>query len=208
MIHPNFRNYPDIGEASGYVAADLDSLTSFFEGWLGRLHSNLSIYNEAKSLEEAFSYSTRLNDHPIVLSRTASDYTAIFVKGYSAVWNPVIYATQQLEVRGFVFGYRKNTYSPKTGEGIPGAVQMSVLSGSTDDSKNQQRTLSLTNQCSSWDFENDGEVLPFEDTSAYSRKKKVERFSLQALVAYANAVGIHLYDPNFYEGRPTVIRRS
>ncbi|UEA60031.1 hypothetical protein LK459_03875 [Gordonia otitidis] len=49
-----------------------------------------------------------------------------------------------------------------------------------------------------WRFEQQGEPLPFEDTSAYQRRRVKDRFTEQMLLDFAAHLGLFPMDEDFY----------
>lgn len=59
---------------------------------------------------------------------------------------------------------------------------------------------------SGWQFVASGDPLPFEDTEAYSRRRKRDRLNADILRAYGEALGIPFWDAHAY-GRDVVLLR-
>lgn len=49
-----------------------------------------------------------------------------------------------------------------------------------------------------WMFVDEGDPLPFEDTSTYQAQRVRDRFSQQTLITYAAALGLRPFDEDFY----------
>jgi hypothetical protein len=56
----------------------------------------------------------------------------------------------------------------------------------------------LINDAGRWCFYRFGEKQPFEDEKAYKSYRKTDRFTEEMLVRYCEALGIPVYDRNFY----------
>jgi hypothetical protein len=49
-----------------------------------------------------------------------------------------------------------------------------------------------------WVFEQSGEIQPYEDTSRYGARKIADRFTPEMIESYCAALGINLFDSDFY----------
>jgi hypothetical protein len=59
---------------------------------------------------------------------------------------------------------------------------------------------------SRWEFSEDGERLPFEETEKYEAKKIKDRLTFEMIERYCGHLGIELFDPDFYAGNGYVIQ--
>lgn len=59
---------------------------------------------------------------------------------------------------------------------------------------------------SKWEFRQSGHALPFENVKIYDSPKVRDRFSVDLVEAYCCALGITLFDPDFYWGDGFVIQ--
>jgi hypothetical protein len=71
----------------------------------------------------------------------------------------------------------------------------------TDPDDYLSRSIGLTNDGNRWEFEQLGEVQPFEQPERYLARKKTDRFTPEMLESYCAALGIRLFDPAFYGPR-------
>jgi len=62
------------------------------------------------------------------------------------------------------------------------------------------------NDVSGWEFRATGSPQPFERTEQYLKEKTADRFTSEMLGEYCHALGIDLFDENFYCGPGVLIR--
>jgi hypothetical protein len=65
-------------------------------------------------------------------------------------------------------------------------------------SLNRIRSVTLTNDVGGWEFTAEGEVQPYELTENYGNRKITDRFTPKMLESYCAALGIELFNPDFY----------
>jgi hypothetical protein len=82
-----------------------------------------------------------------------------------------------------------------------GAVQFALLGPEEGEYHHLVRRIELTNDGNRWEFEQLGEVQPFEQPERYLARKKTDRFTPEMLESYCAALGIRLFDPEFYGPR-------
>ncbi len=63
---------------------------------------------------------------------------------------------------------------------------------------NYARGVAVGQDGARWRFEQQGEPLPFEDTSAYQRRRVKDRFTEQMLLDFAAHLGLFPMDEDFY----------
>ena len=56
-----------------------------------------------------------------------------------------------------------------------------------------------------WDFVNEGDPLPFEDTTTYTAHRVPDRFTQPMLIDYAAALGLRPFDDDFYAPDHTAV---
>ncbi len=61
-----------------------------------------------------------------------------------------------------------------------------------------ERAINLINETGRWEFYQSGTPLEFEEVDRYSRRRRLDRFNLDLLAKYAEALGIRPFDEDFY----------
>ena len=86
--------------------------------------------------------------------------------------------------------------------GQPGSMQFRWIDWSTEP---KTRRYIASHRESRWEFEQSGSPLPFEELDAYEARRIKDRLTLERLDRYCRHLGIHPFDPAFYEGRGTIL---
>jgi hypothetical protein len=81
---------------------------------------------------------------------------------------------------------------------IYGGVGFTLYGPQTTDWLNRIRHISLANDVSGWEFVVEGEVQAFEQIERYKSRKVTERFTCEMLEQYCDALGIKLFQADFY----------
>lgn len=89
-----------------------------------------------------------------------------------------------------------------------GSIQFQVLDSDSCGRVQFRRTVYVTNESGRWVFGAYGEPLPFEIENTYSDRKIRNRFTSDMLDKYCEAMGIRLFDPEFYGPEGYIIYRS
>ena len=135
---------------------------------------------------------------------TDSQWTAYFDNGINGPdpRSPVVYLTQQLHCRGLIATYVPHTLSAETGnaKGAYGAVQFELFAPTRREFLNYERSISVAYDGGKWRFDVSGSVQPFEEVAQYSVRKIADRFTPDMLQRYCAALGVRLFDQDFYCG--------
>lgn len=89
---------------------------------------------------------------------------------------------------------------------IYGAVSFALFVPHQADWLNQERYICAMNDGGEWEFLLEGKQQPFEDPKIYKARSIQDRFTPEMLEKYCAALGIVLFDENFYGGRALVNR--
>jgi hypothetical protein len=73
---------------------------------------------------------------------------------------------------------------------------------------NYIRTISLANDGGQWRFDVAGEVQPFEETDAYKARSLKDRFGLDRLRRYLEALGVRAFDASFFKNEGILVERE
>jgi hypothetical protein len=147
-----------------------------------------------------------MNFAPVLLGDTQSSWTVVFDGAGSWPDTIVSYLCHLHGWRGVLVDCVEDTFDNETGKGRPGGVQLTTFGGPHADARSYERVVSATNQCSQWEFHTYGPVLPFEQPERYKARRIKDRFTQEMLEGYCLALGIRLYDEDFYGPRFAVIR--
>lgn len=192
----------------GFVESPFAQISETFVQWQDQLHEKYGSRTESRNFREPLSESlfslepltTPLNRY--LLTETSSIWTAIFSNGLRVndVHSPVSYLSRLLKSRGLEVTSvpdRSKNY-PKDAFRVYGAVGFALYGPEQIDRTNRVRRIAVTNDVSGWEFVANGEVQPYEQTENYRNRNIVDRFTPQMLESYCAALGIELFNPDFY----------
>jgi hypothetical protein len=138
-----------------------------------------------------------------LLAETRSAWTAVFSNGLRVndVCSPVSYLPTILKCRGLeVVCVPDRSKSPNAEFQVYGAVAFTLWGSEETDWLNRIRRVAVANDVGGWEFAAGGEIQPYEKTENYGKPKIVERFTAEMLESYCEALGIKVFDADFYGG--------
>lgn len=148
----------------------------------------------------------RINTRKIFIS-TNSSWVAYLDNGIrgSDPESVVSVLTQRLNCRGLNVYCVPETYNNKTKRGASGGVGFSLYGPKmTNPWSNYLRTVHCINE-GKWIFETNGTPQPFEQLDKYNNLKIKERFTCEMLENYCMALGVELFDADFYRSEGMLI---
>jgi hypothetical protein len=83
-------------------------------------------------------------------------------------------------------------------KGTYGAIGFELYAPEKRDWLNLERSITVMNDRGEWTFETNGTVQPFEKPERYKAREIQDRFTSELLEEYCAALGIRLFDPDFY----------
>jgi hypothetical protein len=144
-----------------------------------------------------------------LLLSTDSQWTAYFDNGRNGpdARSPIAYLTEKLGCRGVIATCIPHTLATEsgTGKGTYGAVIFELFGPTQTEFLNYERSISVAYDGGKWRFDVQGKVQPFEEIGRYSARKIAERFTPEMLQRYCNALGIRVFDQDFYGGRGLLV---
>ena len=200
----------------GFVECSFADFSAAFIRWQQEIDTRFGPQTEGHqfhgSLPEALSrlepLTTPLDRY--LLIETCSNWTAIFSNGLGVndVFSPVSYLPQVLKCRGLnvVCVPDRSNVRAKDALQIYGAITFSLYGPEKADWLNRIRHVGVANDARGWEFVAAGEIQPYEKTENYEKRKIVDRFTPEMLELYCAALGISLFDADFYGGRCLVSR--
>ena len=192
----------------GFVEGPFAQFSEAFIQWQDQLDAKFGTRTERKNFRGPLSESllalepltTPLDRY--LLTETRTGWTAIFANGLRTndVHSPVSYLPTVLRCRGLEIACvpDRSDCADRDGLQIYGAVKFSLYGPNKTDWLNRIRSISVTNDVGGWEFVTQGEVQPYEQTENYRNGKMVERFTPEMLESYCAALGIDLFEPDFY----------
>ena len=197
----------------GFLEAPVEAVNNSYLSWQKKiLHSvkveaiNLSLADALRGLEPLDTGSQR-----VLFLSTKGNWTACFDNGAKG-GNASTFVgelAERLKCRGVTCGAVPNTLtkSDRGKLGTWGAVKFTLFAPEPRQRLNIDRSVSVINDVRGWKFDTLGTVQPFEQVDRYAAKRIAERFTPEMLEEYCRALGIELFDENFYGG-PGVLTYS
>lgn len=198
--------FSPITDGLGFLKASLDEVVEAVFEWRCSMRPTVK-QQYMGNLVDALPQLVPMNDWPILLCETPSDWTGIVQGTRFRPESIVVHMSRVNSWRGLLVECIEDSFDPKTGEGIPGGVQMMTYGGSNAEKMfNLERMISATRQPGGWEFHADGPVLPFERTDRYQSRRIRDRFTPEMLEEYCLTLGNRLFDSDFYGPRFVLIR--
>ena len=189
----------------GFIDAPFDRTIDTFVSW------SVSIFKHYRIEYEVVRYQGSLTNllaqlFPVtapcrreMLTSTASGWTAYF-DNFRNGGDPISRVGQMcdmLKCRGVAVTCAPDRH-PEWGRGTFGGVQFQLFAPHETDFINHLRHVGVTCDDDGWAFDTNGPVQPFEETLEYSAHRVRDRFTAEMLERYCAALGIDLFNPEFY----------
>jgi hypothetical protein len=188
----------------GFLKLDLQTAGDFLASWRKTHLHTLETAQVAGSLREMLGQLQPLTvpRRKELIVETGSEWTAYFDNGAKGA-DPVStmgHMTRTLKCWGLTVSCVPHTLTKKdrNAKGTYGAVQFELLAPEAGEFLNYERTLGAVNDGGRWVFDAVGTVQPYEKPEHYSALKVRDRFTDAMLEEYCLALGIRLFDPEFY----------
>jgi hypothetical protein len=191
----------------GFIKAPIATVVEEFTRWHGDLGTRYS-RRESYSLDESFNRLPPLSAEKrrVLFLPTTSDWTAFVQSGISGSdpFPAMSYLSGKLGVLAMrVCATANNAKWPAV---IWEVYAPPALGGTPQN--NYRRSVSVSNDGGRWVFWQSGSPYPFEDTAAYSRGRKRDRFTREMLERYVREFGLNPFMDEFYaifRNRPAVM---
>src|SRR5262245_23934910 len=190
----------------GFIEAPLDTVVAGYRRWQRKiLHRvrvtqfDLPLAHALKQLDPLDRGSSR-----VLFISSRSAWTACFDNGVRG-GNPATFVgelAQQLKCRGVAVGCIPNTLSRRDAAkpGTWGGLKFTLFAPEKRDLLNIERSVSVINDVGGWEFNAIGTVQPFEDVERYTARKIADRLTPGMIDDYCRALGINLFEEDFYGG--------
>jgi hypothetical protein len=200
------NQFPPITYCWGFLASPVASAANALADY-SRVSSgdvrSIPFRGSLSSLLEELTVKPAEVAHAQAILTTQSSWVAYFGTGWSGIEaSHAAHLCGVLKCRGLAVtcapdGITQEGSPPKTVRRY-GAIQLELFADHPTDWLNCERGIWLHKECTRWDFGSTGQVQPFEQTEKYNLKRKTERFTVEMLEQYCAALGIRLFDPDFY----------
>lgn len=99
--------------------------------------------------------------------------------------------------------------SPEGGRGIYGGVQFQLFADHKTHFLNHERAVGVVHDGHrNWEFDAIGPVQDFEETTQYDARRVVDRFTPEMLGRYCAALGMDLFNPDFYGPNAIMVKNK
>lgn len=203
--------YAPVTSSIGFLEAPLSQVAEALRNWRASIHGSARVIaldgglvDNVHALEPL---TGGVRPRELLIATRGGQWTAVFdcgVQGGDQV-TTVGFLARTIMCRGVVV---VSVPDQRASQGLPerfGARQLQLFGPISTGFLNYVRTISLTRDGSRWRFDANGTVQDFEDVSAYSRKKVVEKFTAEMLVDYCAALGLAPFEEEFYSGPSALV---
>ncbi|MHC5062139.1 MAG: hypothetical protein ACYTFK_13830 [Planctomycetota bacterium] len=169
------------------------------------------IYQEKKTICQGLASLEPLGPphSKFLLVETINELTAIFTNTlFDTVALPTWSAAEELSVTGYYVCNVPNTISKDHRTGAYGGRTLEFRKPENPFGTDPTFRIDAINDCGRWCFYRYGDKLPFENEKAYKSRRKKDRFTEEMLTDYCRALGIPVYDPDFYKDNYILVERK
>ena len=188
----------------GFLEAPVDAVGSAYVRWQRTILQSVKVTTFNLPLADALRQLEPLDtgSQRVLFLSTKDRWTACFDNGANG-GNPATFVgelAERMKCRGVACGCIPNTLSRRDAgtPGTWGAVKFTLFAPEKRDFLNIERNVSVINDVRGWDFTSIGRVQDFEQAERYAAKRIADRFTPEMLEAYCRALGINLFDEDFY----------
>jgi hypothetical protein len=178
----------------GFLEGDFQQVADETIAWQRSLFTQVEQVATESSLSDALSTLEPLITPPRkrLLLSTTSRWVAYFDNGING-GDPssfVGYMAQRLKCQGLAVACRADAHSS--------VVRFVLYAPEAREWLNVERSVSAENDYGKWTFKTTGSVQPFEKPERYQARAVKNRFTSEMLEEYCSALGIRLFDDDFY----------
>jgi hypothetical protein len=190
----------------GFLEAPVDAISSAYLRWQRTILQSVKVSRIDLPLADALRQLEPLDtgSQRVLFLSTKARWTACFDNGVKG-GNPSTFVGElavQMRCRGVACGCIPNTLTRRDAKkpGTWGAVKFTLFAPEKRDFLNVERSVSVVNDVRGWDFHSIGTVQDFEQAERYAARNIADRFTPEMLEEYGRALGINLFDEDFYGG--------
>jgi len=194
------NKYAPLTFSWGFLEAPFETVTHAVKVWKNKLHLQFETKQVGGDLEHTLLQLEPLStpSQRTLWLKTQSTWTAFFnnslIGADSA--SPISYLSNLIKCRGVAVSCRPHIKA----KGLFGSCKFQLFSPDQKNFLNYERSLAATNDGGKWVFVSTGTIQPYERPEQYNNNKIANRFNPEMLEEYCAALGIKLFDTNFYMG--------
>jgi hypothetical protein len=208
------RQFAPLTFKIGFLEAQLLKVATSLKVWRQKHFHNLEMSHISGELDRLLLRLPPLSTPPrrSIVVKTSSIWSAYFDNGVNGPdpFGPIVHLSDALGCRGLIATYVPHTLNEQSGmsKGSYGAIQFELFGPNAGNPIGCIRSISVSFDGDKWSFDANGEVLPFEFQKRYKEPKIVDRFTIEMLDEYCQAVGVRPFDPSFYQNDAYLISIS
>ncbi len=199
----------------GFVEASVDEVSAAFMQWQESIHAPLGSTFSRRSvegdleglLENLLPLTTHERRRYLFVPTRNPAWTAYFDNGHqgSAASDHLNALVRLMHVRAVVATVIPDSASGRGSRpgGRYGATVFQMYGDTTASLDGVERVVEVLDDGGRWRFNQDGEALPFEDTTAYTARRVKDRFPPALLRKYLTELGIEAFNEPFYAPQRT-----
>jgi hypothetical protein len=198
----------------GFLDAPLGAVSASYARWQRTILHSVKSTALDLPLAEALRRLDPLDmgSQRVLFLSTRSRWTACFDNGAKG-GNPTTFVgelAQRLKCSGVACACIPNTLTRNDAgkRGTWGAVKFTLFAPEPRSFLNIERSIAVINDVRGWDFHSQGAVQDFERVERYGAARIAERLTHAMLEDYCHALGIRLFDEQFYGGPGVVTQAS
>ncbi len=201
-----------ITETFGFIKCDAQKAVRFFVDWEHRVQKSRGVSVVERTvgggLETVLRTLLPLNSvesRRFLFMPTRSEWIAFLDNGHLGTDDSAIsYMAEKLRTTSI----RATCAPTETPKGWP-CVYLIMYGAKSKNFINEVRTIGASYDGYKWSFDLIGEVQPFEETERYLARRIRDRFTPDMLDRYLQALGISMFDEDFYlpDGTATLVEK-
>lgn len=195
----------------GFLEGSLEQVSGAYLNWRRGLQPDLRTVSTDGPLSSALAQLEPLTTPwtKELLISTHSRWTAFFCNGLLNCdpESPIGHLCSLVPCKGVVVHCVNDRSAVKDREALRvyGAVSFTLFSPHRTEWLNQERSICAMNDAGRWVFLEQGEPQAFEHLQQYRVREVKQRFTAAMLEEYCLALGIRLFDDQFYEGKALIV---
>ena len=190
----------------GFLEAPVDAVSGAYLRWQRTILQSVKVSRIDLPLAGALRQLEPLDtgSQRVLFLSTKARWTACFDNGVKG-GNPSTFVGElavRMRCRGVACGCIPNSLTRRDAKkpGTWGAVKFTLFAPEKRDFLNVERSVSVVNDVRGWDFNSIGTVQDFEQADRYAARNIADRFTPEMLEEYGRALGLNLFDEDFYGG--------
>lgn len=192
----------------GFIAAPLAAVEDLLSVRDPGQFTRIRVTKYQDALPAVLAHMAPFHQIKILVGDTQSLWTALFANSCDSTQLRVLHCVQELKCSGLDVTHIPDTFSPENRTGRLGGTGFDYMQYSeSDDCMDQvlRSVMAHREPDGAWLFHESGNPMPFENVARYQSADPRDRFTIELLVEYLQALGIRLLDERFYGPRFSLV---